>query len=283
MRIDATVSIARPRVVPLRGVCGCPGLAPEAPRRGLTLLELLIVLTLIIATAAIAIPAMSERFERTRFDSTIDQIVATLALSRAESQRQVRPVQVMWDPAQRVIRATWLDQKSLSGENDADSHQPSSDQSGSGRSVEALSAADRLNEVGAESHAIWTGGSRLRVVLPEGCGVHTGADESPPDAPPADGSILPPSSGEDAAQSDQAVSLIVYMPDGSTFGEASFLVVDQGGRKSRIDVNSWTGQARVSRLEKSEDAASAEGATSDALQPDASQVAPDQPTDRSRR
>ena len=283
MRIDAMVSIARPRVAPALGVYGWPSLAREAPRRGLTLLELLIVLTLIIATAAIAIPAMSQRFENTRFDSTIDQIVATLALSRAESQRQVRPVQVMWDPTQRAVYAAWLDQKSLSREDDADSPSPDSDQSGSARAGEAPSAADRLSAAGAESHAVWTGGSRLRVSLPEGCRVQTGAQQEAPDALPADGSILPSPRGSDATPSDQVISLIVYMPDGSTFGEASFVVVNQGGRQSRIDVNSWTGQVMVSRLEASDDSANAEGATSDGSRPDAPQAAPDQPSDGSRR
>lgn len=227
---------------------------------------------------------MSDRFENTRFDSTIDQIVATLALSRARSQQQRRPVQLMWDPARRVVYAAWLDQESLSSEDESNSVQRSSDQAGAdqppstkGHSGDTLSAADQLNAAGQATKAIWTGGSRLRVTLPEGCCVQAGAPQEPPASPPQDGSILPPPRGGDAAASDQAISLIVYMPDGSTFGQASFVVMDSAGRKSRIDVNSWTGQVVVSRIEASDDA------PLDASSSGASSAAPDAPTQGSRQ
>lgn len=258
----------------------------------MTLLEVLIVLTLIIATAAIAIPAMTERFENTRFDSTIDQIVATLALSRAESQQQRRPVQVMWDPAQRAVYATWLDQESLAGEDEADSAPTSGDQSSADQppstqdhSGDVLSAADQLNTAGAGTKAIWTGGSRLRVTLPEGCRVQAGAQQEQPDAPPQDGSILPPprGSGSDAVASDQAISLIVYMPDGSTFGQASFVVMDNGGRQSRVDVNSWTGQVAVTRIEVSDDSVNADDSSLDGSDSDASPVSSEAPGEGSRQ
>jgi type II secretory pathway pseudopilin PulG len=212
-----------------------------------TLLEILIVLALIIATAAIAIPAMTNRFENTRFDATIDQLVATLSLSRAEAQRQRRPVQLLWDPDVRAVYAARLENQPLPSEEDGSSFDV--DAAKSADPDDESSMSDRLNAAGAESKALATGGSRLRVVLPEGCSVEVGlpAMESDRDEPdPRSRSEFDRVGGTLSAQ---PVSLIVYMPDGSTFGNASFRVVDTAGRQVRIDVNPWTGQAAARRIE----------------------------------
>ncbi|MCL4196709.1 MAG: prepilin-type N-terminal cleavage/methylation domain-containing protein [Phycisphaerales bacterium] len=211
-------------------------------RRGLTLLEVLIVLALLIASAAIAIPAMSRRFESTRFDATVDQIIATLALARAQSQQQRRPVQVIWDANARTVRAAWLDAAALADEDDSDepsreAEQPRDPADGS----DERSGQDRLDNAAAAAGTMATGGSSLRVLLPEGCRVEvrpTADEEAPADAAE---DRLDPIAADDSA--GRNLSLAVFMPDGSTFGQASFRVVDNRGRQVRIDINPWTGQA----------------------------------------
>lgn len=221
------------------------------PVHGLTLLEILIVLVLILAAAAIAIPAMTQRFESTRFDATVDQIVATLALARAESQRARRPVQIMWEPTDRIVYAAWLDTALLGGD-EPDEPSPSAGDSANSMGVnandDARSTSDRLDAAAeAGTRAMATGGSRLRITLPEGCRVSTRATSEAETSPdPAGGSSDPADQSRGLADAEP-LSLIVYMPDGSTFGEASFTVVDKGGRQSRVEVNPWTGQASVSR------------------------------------
>ncbi len=215
-------------------------------RRGLTLLEILIVLALLIASAAIAIPAMSRRFENTRFEATVDQIVATLALARAESQQQRRPVQVIWDAGARSVRAAWLDTDAIAEEAEAEEspHDPGEASSPPAQEDGERRGQDRLNTAAAAAGTMAMGGSRLRVLLPEGCRV-----EAPTLPPPDDAAAEWPEGerGEIAPDgaSGQVLSLVVFMPDGSTFGEASFVVVDQGGRQVRIDINPWTGQAAI--------------------------------------
>lgn len=212
-------------------------------RRGLTLLEVLIVLALLIASAAIAIPAMSRRFEATRFDATVDQIIATLALARAQSQQQRRPVQIIWDSDARTIRAAWLDAAAFSDEDDSD--EPPREAEEARESADApdeRSGQNRLDAAAAAAGTMATGGSSLRVLLPEGCRV---------EVRPAADEELPGAEAEDRSNATAAVddstgrnlSLAVFMPDGSTFGQASFRVVDTRGRQVRIDINPWTGQA----------------------------------------
>ncbi|GEM_PF-3167127 len=244
--------MVRPRVARVwraRSLC----LQFSAPRtRGLTLLEILIVLVLILAAAAIAIPAMTQRFESTRFDATIDQVVATLALARAESQRARRPVQVMWDPTDRVVYAAWLDTSSPPAGDQQDGPTPSTEAFTRSADVslndDTLSGSDRLNAAaGIGAKAMATGGSRLRVVLPEGCRVKTRSASDAEVSEEASTPAAEPTGQSRGPEAAEPVSLIVYMPDGSTFGDASFTVVDRGGRQSRVEVNPWTGQASVSR------------------------------------
>ncbi|MCC6907742.1 MAG: hypothetical protein IT430_07365 [Phycisphaerales bacterium] len=225
------------------------------------------MLVLLIAAAAVAIPAMTRRFESTRFDATADQVIAMLALSRAESQRQRRPVQMLWEPGERALYAAWLDTGAL---EEQDAGASPDDRVDSAATPDAASEDEPLSArlgaaAGGDPKALALGGSRLRLVLPEGFRIQT----RPPAEDDADGQA--PLSGAWALAGDaarfslhdaQPVSLLVYMPDGSTFGDASFTIVDAAGRQSRIEVNPWTGQATVTVME------SAPADVGDALEPD---------------
>lgn len=228
-------------------------------RRALTLLEILIVLALLIAIAGVSIPAMTRRFESIRFDSMVDQIVATLALARAQAQEQRRPVQIRWEQSRRALRAVVLDTGSLEPADEGSLEGESSEPRFSTRRASGSpgdrepEAQDRLSAAGAQAATLSAGGSRLRVVLPEGCRIQTGAaaDAEAPDD--GDGGASSPRPlvrpNSPPAPSSESVSLVVFMPDGSTFGEASFMVLDGRRRRVRIEVNPWTGQAAVQSAE----------------------------------
>lgn len=258
--------VQRPRPTCVRRVDGAVRVGRNSVRRGVTLLEILIVLALIIATAAVAIPAMTSRFENTRFDATTDQLIATLALARAEAQRQRRPVQMLWDAETSTVFAAWLDQPSDSSEDESgDPNITPEEPEGDGQ---AVPVRDRLSEAGIGASQLAIGGSRLRVVLPEGCRVEVGDAE-------IDGSGADPKSAGDPSTAGerqaglaepQLLSLIVYMPDGSTFGAASFRMVDRSGRQVRFDVNPWTGQAVASRERRA--SAGAMDESEDLISPD---------------
>lgn len=230
-------------------------------RRALTLLEILIVLALLIAIAGVSIPAMTRRFENIRFDSTVDQIVATLALARAQAQEQRRPVQILWDEPRRALRAVLLDVGSLGFSEEGALEGGSSEALRSTRRSSASAengqqdGTDRLGAAGAQAATLSTGGSRLRVVLPEGCLVRAGAAAAAEAPDGGNGGRVPDPSSVDrpdqpSTPENESISLVIFMPDGSTFGEASFLVLDGHRRRVRIEVNPWTGQAAVRAAEQ---------------------------------
>jgi hypothetical protein len=156
-------------------------------------------------------------------------------------------VQILWDGEARIVRAAWLDTESLADdEEDESSFADEAATSALAQASEDSDPQSRLDAAGAAARTLATGGSRLRVLLPEGCRVESGRSESPDGGEAGDRSL-----GAEAAlpggESAAPISLVVYMPDGSTFGEASFRVVDDQGRQVRIEINPWTGQALVSR------------------------------------
>ncbi|MCH8210830.1 MAG: hypothetical protein IIB99_05600, partial [Planctomycetes bacterium] len=66
------------------------------PRRGLTLLELLIAIGLVVALGALVFPTMMGRQRQRTFDSTIQIIRDQLLLARAHAQATGVPVEVMY-------------------------------------------------------------------------------------------------------------------------------------------------------------------------------------------
>ncbi len=212
------------------------------------------MLVLLVAAAAVAIPAMTRRFESTRFDATADQVIATLALARAEAQRQRRPVQLLWEPGERALYAAWLDTSVVPDDDASGLHSDSTESAASPQeSTDQLTPSARLGAAaGDDPKTLALGGSRLRLVLPEGFRIQTGAaaeEEATEDA--LSGRPSAPAGEQDhfSLEDAQPVSLLVYMPDGSTFGDASFTIVDAGGRQSRIEINPWTGQVTRSAVE----------------------------------
>ena len=96
-------------------------------RRGVTLIELLIALALILATAAIVLPTFDRRLRDSEFTETAQQIRALLTMARAESQRIGEPLEVIYDAEEtelevhvfdpdRVIDDTDVDERFMSGE-----------------------------------------------------------------------------------------------------------------------------------------------------------------------
>ena len=73
--------------------------------RGLTLLELLIALTLLLALGAIALPAMMSRLGERAFDTAADLTINHLLLARAYAQAERSPVEVIYDPSRPHLEA----------------------------------------------------------------------------------------------------------------------------------------------------------------------------------
>ena len=75
--------------------------APDPRTRGLTLIEILIVIGLLIALAALALPTIVQRLDARAFDAGGDVIQRHLVLARAHARRASDPVEVVYEVAGR--------------------------------------------------------------------------------------------------------------------------------------------------------------------------------------
>jgi type II secretory pathway pseudopilin PulG len=203
------------------------------PRRGLTLLELLIAIGLVVALGALVFPTMMGRHRQRTFDSTIEIIRDQLLLARAHAQATGVPVEVMYySDAPHVEARMFRPERAASRFGDADG------------SAAMLDFGEEPDE---------------DLLIPEGWayrhlaeGVHV--TRTPPqefedgyDDPfgsfdddlgayfdDASASLVPD-------QPPRTIRLAVFLPDGSALLGEGVWVVDNDGRARRIEVNPWTG------------------------------------------
>ena len=72
-------------------------------RRGLTLLEITIVIAIIALVGAIATPALLHRLDRARVRHATSEILATLGLARSTALARGSPVTVTFDSARATV------------------------------------------------------------------------------------------------------------------------------------------------------------------------------------
>jgi prepilin-type N-terminal cleavage/methylation domain-containing protein len=77
--------------------------------RGVTLLELLVALALVLAMLAIAAPVLVDRLGDRAFEHAADAIERQLLLARAHAQSTGRAVEVVHDPSQQTVVAREFD------------------------------------------------------------------------------------------------------------------------------------------------------------------------------
>jgi prepilin-type N-terminal cleavage/methylation domain-containing protein len=84
--------------------------------RGLTLIEVLIVIGLLLALAALALPAMVHQLDARAFEAGGDTVQRHLVLARAHARRTRDPVEVVYEVADRRMVARPFDVKMLDGD-----------------------------------------------------------------------------------------------------------------------------------------------------------------------
>ena len=203
------------------------------PRRGLTLLELLMAIGLVVALGALVFPTMMGRQRQRTFDSTIQIIRDQLLLARAHAQATGIPVEVMYySDAPHVEARMFRPERAASRFGNADG------------SAAMLDFPEEPDE---------------DLLIPEGWayrhlaeGVHV--NRTPPQEL-QDGSDEPFGSFDDDLGADfddasaslgldqppRTIRLAVFLPDGSALLGEGVWVVENDGRARRSEVNPWTG------------------------------------------
>ncbi|NOG54407.1 MAG: hypothetical protein HND57_08785 [Planctomycetes bacterium] len=221
---------------------GHPGRLSIGLRPGLTLIEILMVLGLLLALGAVVFPAMTSRYRNVVFTSSAQRIATYCAEVRAEALRSGRPLIVNWDASQRRLFV-----EPMVGESD-DAARPSSDVNESSIDQSEFSFEQDF-EPSADSDARL---DRLTLRLEVGFQIVVG-NEMSADDPIAEESVFGiddaavPADSDDPAgggwvTQDTGVPLVLMLQDGTAVSLASsFGLRDAAGRTARYEVNTWSG------------------------------------------
>jgi type II secretory pathway pseudopilin PulG len=194
--------------------------------RGVTLIELLTVLGLLLAMAALALPLVHGIVERRRFEGAVEEVVGMLLLARSHARLEATTVEVVLvgggsGPVELVARQVEL--SGLALEESDDPPPP----------LSASWAKRRLPE-------------EVRV---SGEAVPESAAEAPV-GPPLDGASTLAAwedAGDDGQREGGGVQrrLALYAPDGSAPVAGRLTLIDEAGRRAVVRINPWTGYASI--------------------------------------
>ena len=171
-------------------------------RPGVTLLELLIAIALLVALAAIALPSLLTDLDERAFVAAVDVTHRQLLLARAHAQTTGRSVELVFDARPSRVEARLFDPARLGVERDEAS--------------EFDVDIDAVDDDDLVIHESWAYRE-----LPVGVQVTRPAP--------------------DGVESAGPVRLAVYLADGSALFAPPFWIVDHAGRRRRVTVNPWTG------------------------------------------
>ncbi|MBX3363711.1 MAG: prepilin-type N-terminal cleavage/methylation domain-containing protein [Phycisphaeraceae bacterium] len=205
-------------------------------RRGFTILELLIVLGLLGAIAAIVLPAVGGRTAAYSFDEAVRQVRSAVGACRADARRTGKPVELLaaWQEDGRVMLVGLV----VQSERD---EEPLDVALFGGLTLEGVSSGmsgDQSMLLAGRRYATLprTTSIRLREDLAEIADMYAELDEAFVPEP------TPARRGRDVRR---PVSLGIFMPDGSFLAGEAVEVVGSDGRAGRLRVHPWTGGATI--------------------------------------
>jgi type II secretory pathway pseudopilin PulG len=175
-------------------------------RRALTLLELLLALSLLLAIWALVLPLAADSLRDRTFDAGAEMLHDQLLLARAHAGATGRPVEIGYEPSTSTIDAAYF-RPDAGAETDGER----------GLSPKGTVPLRSSDEGDDEIPAQWAA-----TRLPDGLSI-SGFEED--EAPPS------------------AMRLAVFMPDGSALFSRPVWLGDGHGRKVKFSLNPWTGLA----------------------------------------
>lgn len=220
--------------------------------RGITLIELLIAIAILLAIGAIVTPIMVRTLDERRFESAAEQVEMQLLLARSYAQRTGELVEVRYhSDSRRIVARRFMRGSDSDALSDSRAAPPPWDASEPARGATFGTFEDADDESAiAEAWA-------MRVLLR---GIEL-SDQRPEreiasDMPGRVRQQAPMSMMEDpnaAMRSDlmpddEPIRLAVFLPDGSAMLTRTVWLTDNNARLGRIRVSTWTGTAKYERL-----------------------------------
>ena len=223
-------------------------------QRGITLLELLIALALLLAMTALIAPAMVNRLDERAFENAAEVVRQQLLLARAHAASTGRPVEVLYrsDPSRVIARRF---------EPDADEQQAEGGAVGPTGVDEPVFEATlpeswayrRLPEQMSCSH------ERPLEIDAAGPALAAGLHEA----------------RQARARTPATLRLAVYLPDGSALLGDPIWLSDEDGRLMQLVINHWTGLPRLERVSNTPEPEMIE--QEEPQEPEPQQLEPSQP------
>ena len=203
-------------------------------RRGLSIVELLVAIGVVLAISAIVIPWTAGWLGGRELDNAEDNLTMQMMMARAAAREEGRPIEVVaeFDGSSSRVHARWMASGddagfARSGPRDGDGREFSSD-SAAESSIADSSGAEPS---GAESSidASWAS-----VKLPHGVRVALGLAyrAAPAKLPVDDAELLPTAKGE---------TIAIFLPDGTVFFAPVFMLRTDAGSLRAMKVDRATG------------------------------------------
>ncbi|MBX3377147.1 MAG: prepilin-type N-terminal cleavage/methylation domain-containing protein [Phycisphaeraceae bacterium] len=184
--------------------------------RGVTLLELLVAISIILVVSALSLPAIQGRLGDARSESARELIDSASLASRAESIRRGRPVELVARTGAEGTELLIRDVQSEAASGDGRGASPAAEREPPRRSASRAPAETRMR--------VWG-------VLPAGMRVEGAA--GPRNANP---------NADPESPRGDAVPIGIFLPDGTAQGTGQAILTD-GVHRLGISINGWAGGA----------------------------------------
>lgn len=220
--------------------------------RGMTLLEVLIALAVILALAALALPTMLQSLDERGFVAATDVIRGQILMARAHAQRSGRAVELIYLPDERTIVAREINSDHASGE-------PAASESAGRETRRGDAFRDDGDLVVSSSDS---------PALPERWATQVLNDplelrfREPTRVLDGTASAFRFPEDEDSTSVGPA-RFVALAPDGTVMQARPAWLTDGVSRVAKLNVNPWTGASEVVRLHQSRSQQSAQQADSD--------------------
>lgn len=211
--------------------------------RGMTLIELLIAMALVLAIAAISTPIVLGMLEERRFEAVGAQVEQQLQRARAHAQLSGRPVEARYLPDNRRLVVRQFDPDHGADELESDQTRFIRG-SGSNTRAQANSRDDEREITDSWAVRVLPRGMRLTDQPPTEFMMESAStdvwgviDEGWNDGTMRNGS----------SRDDVPIRLAVFLPDGTVMLARDVWLRDDDDRVGRISVSAFTGSARYER------------------------------------
>ena len=192
--------------------------------RGLTLIEILIALGLVVALAALVLPTLSWMSRFRPLDSACQDVEALCLRARAHAAVNGRPIQIRVRGSN--LEADWLEIEALSFD-----------------AADSIEAVDELNDsdVSSETSDPLPTWSRLRLQDGVRCLARSSFVSETVDESSAMSDVMSDSSplGESI---DRTTLLVIFLPDGTAISRDDLVLVDDSGRTRNLMIDELTGR-----------------------------------------